>query len=379
MRTTGLLLALFSILFSFLGAAEAQPDDSIVIGKRTGFHSAVLDEWRTLEVYLPKSYESSERSYPALIVLDGGWMFQYCVSLIHMMSPNHFPEMIVIGLPNTDRRRDMNPVTAPGTGPEKGTENFLHFLGKELLPHLGREYRTLPYRILTGHSLAGFATIHTLVREPELFNAYIATSPSLQNPDRMKIVRDNFSSEPSERYAGKYVYFSAGGEEGEEIRAAVGDFSNFLKRLKAPGFEIASETFEKEGHVPVKGFYQGLRKLFPNWIMSRELLGHGDVVDIRAHYSALSRKYGFEVAPPPDILTTIGRRRLREDEVHKAIEVFKDYVSHYPKSSEAYLLLGEAYQEANQFELAEQNVRKALELDPENEDAKTLLEELSKT
>jgi hypothetical protein len=47
MGTTGLLPALFSILFSSLGAAaESQSDEPIVIGKLTGFYSDVLDEWR---------------------------------------------------------------------------------------------------------------------------------------------------------------------------------------------------------------------------------------------------------------------------------------------------------------------------------------------
>ena len=368
-----------TVLFLLLGAAWAGADDDIVIGRRVQIHSQVLDEVRTLEIRLPKDYESSEKSYPVLIVLDGGRWFQYCVSLIHMISPNHLPEMIVVGLPNTDRRRDMDPLAGDPSSPEKGTQNFLRFLRQELLPHLEEEYRASSYRILAGHSLAGYFTLYSLAREPELFDAHIATSPALTNPARTQVLRDAFSAGRPERYAGQFVYFSAGGAEGEEFRKAIGVFDDLLGSLAAPRLVWASEIFEKESHVPIKGFYQGLRNLFAGYVVSLDILTKGDMEDLRDHYSSLSSKYGFVIAPPADALGGIGRRLLREGETAKAIDVFASYVSFYPVSAEAYLFLGKAHQEANRFPSAVENVRKALELDPENEEARSALEELMET
>lgn len=39
--------------------------------------------------------------------------------------------------------------------------------------------RTRPYRILVGHSRGGLFAVDTFVEQPELFNAYVAISPSL--------------------------------------------------------------------------------------------------------------------------------------------------------------------------------------------------------
>ena len=133
-------------------AAALQENDDITIGKRVKFRSEVLNEERTLEVYLPGGYAESGQKYPVLIALDGGWFFRYCVSLIDMMSPNYFPEMIIFGLPNTDRRRDLDPLHPQITPHETGTGNFQRFLKEELFPYIDKEYRTRPYRILAGHS-----------------------------------------------------------------------------------------------------------------------------------------------------------------------------------------------------------------------------------
>jgi uncharacterized protein len=48
------------------------------------------------------------------------------------------------------------------------------------MPEIEKHYRTAHYRIFSGHSFGGLFAIHALVARPDLFEAYIAVSPSLQ-------------------------------------------------------------------------------------------------------------------------------------------------------------------------------------------------------
>jgi predicted alpha/beta superfamily hydrolase len=85
------------------------------------------------------------------------------------------PEMIIVAVANTDRTRDLT----PDKGNEKGgSAAFLHFLEQELLPHVDKHYRTLPYRILAGHSLAGLFAIESFLKQ-SAFNSYLAIDPGL--------------------------------------------------------------------------------------------------------------------------------------------------------------------------------------------------------
>jgi Flp pilus assembly protein TadD len=63
-------------------------------------------------------------------------------------------------------------------------------------------------------------------------------------------------------------------------------------------------------------------------------------------------------------------------EMEKAIIVFELCADAFPASSNAFDSLGEAYMIAGQRESAARNLRKSLELDPTNEHAAKMLEQL---
>ena len=77
-------------------------------------------------------------------------------------------------------------------------------------------------------------------------------------------------------------------------------------------------------------------------------------------------------------LNSLGYRLLGNNKLKKAIEIFKFVVSEYPESANAYDSLGEAYMKAGEKELAIRNYERSLELDPKNENAKKMLEDLRK-
>ena len=75
-------------------------------------------------------------------------------------------------------------------------------------------------------------------------------------------------------------------------------------------------------------------------------------------------------------MNLLGYKFLNEGETDIAIEIFKMNVADYPESFNVYDSLGEAYMKAGFNEEAIRNYKKSLELNPENNNAKKMLETL---
>ncbi|HLB91739.1 MAG TPA: tetratricopeptide repeat protein [Terriglobales bacterium] len=69
---------------------------------------------------------------------------------------------------------------------------------------------------------------------------------------------------------------------------------------------------------------------------------------------------------------------MEENHLPEAIDLFKLDVQLFPNSPDAYDSLGEAYMKAGQKQLAIDNYKKALELNPANDDAKEKLKVLER-
>src|SRR6185295_18108602 len=197
-RTVRLLFG-FAILLTIASIALGQPRTGTV--KSLTIKSTVLGEDRIILVRTPVGYETSKLSYPVLYMTDGDAHIKHTSSSIEFLTENgRMPELIVVGVTNTDRARDLTPPKAttknaagdlqfPTSG---GADNFLKFFETELIPEIEKQYRTQPYRILAGHSLGGLFAIHAMITKPGLFNSYIAVSPSLQwdNAEELKRAED---------------------------------------------------------------------------------------------------------------------------------------------------------------------------------------------
>ncbi len=77
-------------------------------------------------------------------------------------------------------------------------------------------------------------------------------------------------------------------------------------------------------------------------------------------------------------LNTAGYSLLSQNKIQDAIDIFKKNVKLYPKSSNVYDSLGEAYMKNGDKELSIENYEMSLKLDPDNENAKEMLSTLSK-
>ena len=92
--------------------------------------------------------------------------------------------VIVVGIPNTERRRDLTPPTriASDSAIAKhvgGSAEFRQFVQDELFPLIDKRYRTTSERSIIGESLAGLFIVETFLRQPDMFTHYIALDASM--------------------------------------------------------------------------------------------------------------------------------------------------------------------------------------------------------
>src|ERR1700681_1832461 len=91
-------------------SAATQASEPVVIGEKFQIESKVLAETRTYVIHTPDSYRSRKDAYPVLVLLDAENNFAYTSAAVHLLSASgRIPRMIVVGINNTDRTRDMTP------------------------------------------------------------------------------------------------------------------------------------------------------------------------------------------------------------------------------------------------------------------------------
>ncbi len=78
------------------------------------------------------------------------------------------------------------------------------------------------------------------------------------------------------------------------------------------------------------------------------------------------------------ILLMRGYQRLNNNDFVHAIEIFTENVKNNPQSANAYDSLGEAYMKSGNKNSAIKNYEKSIKLDPHNQNAVHMLQELKK-
>lgn len=357
-RSFQFLLILFAALCNNL---FSQPtDNKIIIGERTSIASNILFEERNLFIHLPESYNSSQKKYPVLYLLDAEVHFKYTVGIIQFLVRNNkMPETIVVGIPNTYRNRDFFPEKVFNITGSGGANNFLEFLKEELFPHIDKNYRTQPYRTLVGHSLCGMFCFYSLLSQPDLFNSYIAISPAVMADESyiVSYIQSNFSKYPS---LNKSIYFTAGSEEPEEFLQMIDVFRDILRKYAPDDLVWDYKLMEDEDHGSQVfiAIYDGLLMFYKGWKLTDDVAKNG-LKDIMRHFETLSEKYGYKIEPSENALNTAGYYFLGEKAYEKAIEIFEKNVALYPLSANVYDSLGEAFELSGQTELASKNYEQA--------------------
>ncbi len=101
---------MLALALCICGPASAQDSGPIVIGRKVKVHSSVMNEDRMLWIYTPDTARASTTRYPVLYLLDGESQFVQTAAIVQYLADvDRMPPMIIVGLANTNRMRDLSP------------------------------------------------------------------------------------------------------------------------------------------------------------------------------------------------------------------------------------------------------------------------------
>ncbi|MBL8271864.1 alpha/beta hydrolase, partial [Steroidobacter sp.] len=360
-------------------AHAAALDSSLAIGSATTLWSDALQEQRRILVQLPRHYHESAQAYPVLYVLDAETQFHAVTGAVQSLSvfSERIPEMIVIGVTNTLRSRDLTPRSespedlkyVPESG---GADAFLRFLHEELQPWVAARYRTQPYRVLWGHSFGGLFTAYALLTRPQAFDAYLAISPSL-HWDAQALPK-RFERAGRTLRTGAYLFLCWGDNE-PRIEPASEQLVAVLKNHAPAGLRWDHRYYPGEDHrsTPHRSLHDALEAVFTGWALPSRRQNRDvqfSFAEVDAHYAALSKKFGFSVTPPARVLINVGHGLLERNDDAGGMAQLRRAVREYPYLAEARGALGDAL--ATHKQIAEARIayldalRAAVAEDPEN-------------
>ena len=243
---------------------------------------------------------------------------------------------------------------------------FLDFFEQELFPYVDEHYRTLPYRVFSGHSFGGLFALNAFFSRPEMYRAVISISPVLNWDEDLPLRQaKRFLSDRSEVKATLFVAM-ANEEEGQPKPNYLDRFEEILKGTQAKDFnwEVKRITDESHNSVVLRAQYWGLKKIFGDWSPPRDAETGafiGGIDGLKKHYEVLSERFGFPIIPAELQVNAIGYQSLFADDLATAIKIFRYNLSLYPESPNVYDSLAEALAKAGKSEEALINYTKAVE------------------
>ena len=402
-----ILFIAFCLLTNLAFSQGKVENQNIVIGKTDSIQSIILGEQRKIWVHVP---DGANQKYPVVYVLDGDGHFSSVVGMIQQLSTTNgntmCPKMIVVGIPNTNRTRDLTPthmdaepammLDSAFAKTSGGGENFIAFMEKELLPYIESKYPTAPYKMLIGHSFGGLAVMQTFTHHTDLFNAYICIDPSMWW-DNQTLLKETQKVLSEKKFEGKSLYLGIANtiEDGMDVKNIEKDTSSDSKHIrsilalqrsfeknKQNGLKYRGKYYSDDTHgsVPLITEYDALRFFFDFFPLKFGIKDFADstgalVIKYQNHYVQLSQKMGYTLKPDENEINYMGYDFLGRKKYKTAERLFKLNVDNYPKSANVYDSYGDYFVAIDDKANAVVQFKKALAI-KENEVSRKKLTEL---
>lgn len=409
-RKVVILLAFFLLVSGF---GFAQNRTKIEIGTIDSISSKILNEKRKIWIHLPKSAQNTgfaKQKYPVVYLLDGDGHFSSVVGMIEELSEvngnTNCPEMIVVGITNTNRNRDLTPTHSDIDPPfvskglseqSGGGEKFAEFLEKELIPYIDSKYPTAPYKTLIGHSFGGLTAINILTNHTHLFNSYIAIDPSMWW-DNQKFIAETEKKLATKNLSNVSLFIGAANTMDDTMNIvkvrrdtttftrhirSILDLNDFFNKNKKSNLNYGYKYYNDDNHgsVPLIATYDGLRFIFK---FNQLKLSIPDQVNfnkavftkIEKHFEDVSKHLGYTVNVPENTVNNYGYQSLGKKDMELAGYLFKLNVANYPQSPNVYDSLGDFYEANGDKQNAIASYEKVLILDKNFPDTKGKLDKL---
>jgi predicted alpha/beta superfamily hydrolase len=316
----------------------------VPFGYEYTLHSDILQEDRSLLVSLPAGYQESGSDYPVLVLLDGS---QHSLSLASLSVDDYsIPEMVIVTIVNTNRIRDLSTREVEYWAESGGSENFLRFIGEELLPFVDSTFRTSGYRIFGGGSAAGTFTLYAFIHGNELFDAYVAGSPAPGfYGDYYENALVDFLADKTEME--KSLYISLGEYDIPASLLFARKLAVVLEAASIEGLRWDYYEIPDKGHVPFSWLNLGLTELYRhyNFPISR-FIAEGEE-SLSAHLEGLAREFKADLSHN-DVFTVTDYSNkicylIAKGRFEEAIRVARRGLLQYPGSVRLEYRMGQAY------------------------------------
>lgn len=408
-------LVIVSVFFAIVVPVQSQNnagvvdiEPALILGEKHTISSSILGEERPYTIYLPDSYTDSTytyKKYPVLFSLAGGDLLAKGITKNMSFNPvSKIPEVILVSIPfsnfikyhsyltptRANKLPDGREIPALLDVTGRGND-FLTFLSDELLPHIDSTYRTLPYRILTGHSIAGLFTLQTYLSKKKYFQAFIAIDPSLWWDEQI-VVKQMEKQIAQEQIPGGNVYLAMAsrpreGSLREGMNGPINKFKNLLQLKSSKNLHFSFQDFPNEHHNSVWpfAFYNGLMHVFQGYQPAPDQFSERPET-ILPHFQKISARLGVDLLPPESLLDRIGKGLLYDatatakvdtEKLKKGLQVLQVNLEIYPNSFHAHQALANAFAAMDNEKMATKHYRHSLALNPDNEKAKKILRELN--
>ena len=399
----------FLLLFFPVLRGVAQNGKPIVIGTTDTLYSKILGEKRTLLVHLPMTEPDAfakDQKYPVVYVLDGeSGLFQATVAITESLGGGSgnfaYPKLIVVGVTNTDRTRDLTPTHSTDSSVmpgflltnSGGGETFLSFFKNELIPHVESTYPAAPYRVLIGHSFGGLLAIHALGNHPDLFQSHVAIDPSLwwDTPRFLQEIKKRLAAQPARENPLFVAIANTMGKkftlQGVKNDTTAGtlpirsilDFDRFKQRQKPTTYQAKYYPDYDHGSVPFVAVYDALPFVFNFYGLN---FPFGDFFNpaykndtlLAEHYKKVSQRMGYPVLPPGELVNAVAHQLMDMKQWKRAYHFFQLNLLNYPKSYASYEAMGEYFEAKGDKKQAKEFYQKAANLN----DSPALREKLAK-
>jgi predicted alpha/beta superfamily hydrolase len=235
--------------------------------------SRFLEENRRFLVDLPPSYAlQSQRRYPVLYLLDGGDRRQHSRDLplytraretLSWIRNSGGPELILVGIDNVSRERDMLPIKRPEIAVDGGgAAKFCRFITRELIPEIEKKYRCSGERILYGESYGGLFAFYVLAQKKNHFRHILAISPAVGAADHylQQKLAERFRQQ---KHLPASVVVIYGEKDAPLVTCCTPQLFDMMKAVKPRNMILKMLVLKGKGHNPHQALKLSLKMVYP--------------------------------------------------------------------------------------------------------------------
>lgn len=342
------MISRFLLLFLLISSiAYPQKKTEEIVSKK-------LNETREITIVTPNLYETNkDKTYPLIVVLDGEYLVDPFAGILSYTAYwDDLPQAIIVGInqnkDNDQRYDDTQYDTETGVPLNKGNQ-FYEFITTELLPHMEKNYRVSPFKVIAGHNITAGYINFFLYKDDPVFNAYIAFSPEMAPEMETRVPQM-----AAELKKPVFYYLATADGDIKPIRDKINTLNEGMKAVTNPKVRYFFDDFTDATHYSLVTYAipNALYSIFSSYqpITSKEYqekivtLPSGYVEYLEQRYEMIEKELGVKMPVRLNDFRAIEAAIMKNGAHEELKDLAKLARKNYPKT-----VIGEYY-EALYFE-----------------------------